>query len=337
MSYVEMGDHEVELARQLREYTGNLRLLFVEDDKPLRERTGKLLAMLFARVDLAVNGLEGLETYEEGKYDLIITDIDMPEMCGIDMIRTIREFDGNQPVMVMTAYNEARYYMDLIKLGVDGFLLKPLEMLIFLYTLARVCKPIWNARRLAALEKEVLDRENRMIVMADALEHRRELSPAQIRLLKNDKPPMDARIFVDGYPTDLVNHHDQMASIDEEMELQLNRYVQRPGTEGREALALSFAGYAAVLDRIPEFANLSRALEEFARMFQDLDPECDMTVARDLIFGVIDNLRKWRVSVLGECTAADIHYLDASIINDCIQTEAILMGKEVEGEEAEFF
>lgn len=105
----------------------NISLLFVEDNETIRFLYNRLLSKRVARFYIGENGLEGLKLYKEHKPDLIITDISMPVMDGLEMIRHIKAITPDIKVIVMSAYSIKEYFLEAINLGVNGYLIKPVE------------------------------------------------------------------------------------------------------------------------------------------------------------------------------------------------------------------
>jgi len=112
---------------QLIVWSKNLNVLYVEDDISLREEVSIFLSDIFESVDLATNGQEGLEKLALKPYNIVITDIRMPVMDGIEMIEKIKVLYPEQPILVTSAHNEIEYLVQLIHLGVDNFITKPLQ------------------------------------------------------------------------------------------------------------------------------------------------------------------------------------------------------------------
>ena len=144
-----------------------MRLLYVEDDEPLQSELALMLSDFFDTIVLASDGEEGLEKFLQEPFELVITDIKMPKMDGIEMIRAIKKTHPSQPIIVTSAYNEAEYLLQLIDLGVDGFITKSLSSEHIFHTLAKNVERIHASRELgryqkkleelnAALEEEVL-------------------------------------------------------------------------------------------------------------------------------------------------------------------------------------
>ncbi|MBU0720175.1 EAL domain-containing protein [bacterium] len=106
----------------------NLDILFVEDDDTLRAQSSVLFKKLFKSVATCTNGLQGLEAYAVGTYDIVITDINMPLMDGLEMSKEIKHLNHAQPILIISAYKEHQYFLQSIKIGVDGYILKPFSL-----------------------------------------------------------------------------------------------------------------------------------------------------------------------------------------------------------------
>lgn len=113
--------------KKLQELAGHFSILYVEDDKSIRESMSEYLKKFFKSVTIASNGLEGLESYKEHQQDIVITDLSMPHMNGIEMLKFIREINDEQAVLVTSAHAETDYLMSAIKAGIDGYIIKPFD------------------------------------------------------------------------------------------------------------------------------------------------------------------------------------------------------------------
>ncbi len=119
-----------------------IKVLYVEDNDTVRKDTAELLKEFFHQVETAANGEEGLEKFKKGKFDLIITDINMPKMNGIEMIKEIKKIDKRIPVIVITAFSDFKYLVECIKVGVYGYILKPIDINQLLEVLNTVLEKI---------------------------------------------------------------------------------------------------------------------------------------------------------------------------------------------------
>ncbi len=133
-----------------------LSLLYIEDNTQARTETIEMLGIFFKDITAAVDGDDGIQKYEKGKFDLIITDIRMPGRDGFSMIQQIRETDNEIPIIIVTAHDETDYFTSAIKLGIDAYLLKPFVIEDLIAVIQKVTKKIIMTRELAAY-KETLE------------------------------------------------------------------------------------------------------------------------------------------------------------------------------------
>jgi len=105
----------------------NLSVLLVEDDRLSLFVYAEFIKNIVTEVYSAANGREGIKVFKKNKPDIIITDIMMPEMDGLEMIREIKKLDPNVKVIMISGHSEADYFIRSIDLGVDGYLLKPVD------------------------------------------------------------------------------------------------------------------------------------------------------------------------------------------------------------------
>lgn len=105
----------------------DLSVLCVEDEVGVRKHIVNTLSYYFKEVYEANNGEEGLNAYYDNSPDIIISDIQMPIMDGIEMIKKIRKEDTLTPIILLTAFNSEEYLIKLINLHVQHFILKPVN------------------------------------------------------------------------------------------------------------------------------------------------------------------------------------------------------------------
>lgn len=133
---------EINIAK-LKEYAAGCGVLYVEDDELIRTQTVEFLGRFFPHIDIATNGVEGLEKYDSLRHNIVISDINMPKMNGIDMIEAIRKKDEQQIVLVTSAHNDSENLMRLIDLGINRFVLKPFNFKQFIIMLYYIAEDIY--------------------------------------------------------------------------------------------------------------------------------------------------------------------------------------------------
>lgn len=144
-----------EILAKLKIQEDTIRILYVEDDTLIRDNIETLLLSIFSFVKTASNGREGLELYKKDSFDLVISDILMPEMNGIQMIEQIKLINPSQHIIVTSACEESNYLLELINLGVGHFILKPMKLEQMIEVLYNVIETISNARQVEEYNRSI--------------------------------------------------------------------------------------------------------------------------------------------------------------------------------------
>ncbi len=105
----------------------NLSLLYVEDEPFILQNAVEFLSNDFSELYEARDGEEGLTLYHDKKPDIIITDIEMPKMDGLELCRQIRKSDENTPIIITTAFTDQNYLLQAIELNLVKYLIKPIQ------------------------------------------------------------------------------------------------------------------------------------------------------------------------------------------------------------------
>ena len=130
--------------------TKNLNVLFIEDDKNFQEETSEIFENLFNRVDLASDGEDGFIKYvnyyksTSSYYDIVFSDINMPRLNGVDFTKKIYSINESQPIVIISAYSDAKYLLEFVNLGIEQFLVKPFEYERLLKTIYKISNDIQN-------------------------------------------------------------------------------------------------------------------------------------------------------------------------------------------------
>lgn len=111
----------------LKEEYKCLKILYVEDEDFIRTNAVSYLKRLFNNVYEASNVNDAIDIIQENNPHIVITDIKMPKMNGLDMIRIIREYDKKTKFIVLSAFTDTNYLLDAIDLGLVKYLTKPIK------------------------------------------------------------------------------------------------------------------------------------------------------------------------------------------------------------------
>ena len=103
-------------------------ILVIEDEESLRFMLESKLSQAGYAVGVAATGKDALAKFQSGqKYDLILCDLKMPNMSGLDLFREFKEMGGRVPFVIITGYPEREKIMEAIQLGVQDVILKPIK------------------------------------------------------------------------------------------------------------------------------------------------------------------------------------------------------------------
>ena len=116
------------ILKELQSIGKNFAVLYVEDNEALRFKAYRLLKKFFTKVDLAENGRVGLKLFKKHHHPIVITDIKMPEMDGMTLIKHIKKIHPETKTIIMSAFDEKQLLLQGIELGVFRFLKKPVDV-----------------------------------------------------------------------------------------------------------------------------------------------------------------------------------------------------------------
>ncbi len=147
--------------QNILKYSKDLKVLFVEDDTELLIETKEVLEDFFSSVTATTNGQEALEEYKKFyknntyHYDLIITDINMPLIDGVQLIKEIHKINIEQSIIVISAYNDSARLIQLINIGITHFIMKPIAPTQLMSILYQSTKQISNQKELHQYRKKL--------------------------------------------------------------------------------------------------------------------------------------------------------------------------------------
>ena len=197
---------------KVNDYLKKLNALYVEDEKDIREPFSFLLKKYFKNVYVGKNGKEGLELFEKYNPDIVITDIRMPVMDGIEMSKKIKEINPQALIIVITAFSDTDYLQKAIDIGIDAYLTKPIELdklFIKLNFFANIIKNKKEKEEFFNLLQEIFNSQIEAIL-----------------LIKEDTPILKNNTFINFFnnSTDILNKIDLSKS---KQEIKINERIYK--------------------------------------------------------------------------------------------------------------
>jgi DNA-binding NtrC family response regulator len=164
-------------------------ILVIDDEKSIRNTLKEILEYEKFTVDMAENGTEGLEMYRKGGYDIILCDIKMPEMDGLEVLEKIFEEEGEAQVIMISGHGNIDNAVEAIKKGAYDFIEKPLDLNRLLITIRNALDKSTLITETKVLKKKV-SKGFEMVGESDAIQG--------VRQIIEKVAPTDARVLITG-------------------------------------------------------------------------------------------------------------------------------------------
>ena len=216
---------------KIKTNTNKLKLLYVEDNEQTREST-------LDDIITASDGKDGFVKFKKYQPDLIFTDINMPNMNGLQMIDEIHNYTNTDlPIIVFSAHDESRYLLDAIKTGVDGYLVKPVKLELFIEELYRIINNkykiqknliqinkdyCWDmrAKKLYYQDKEIVLSKNEIALF--------ELMGSNINIIYSDELILE-QIWLDSFDANKSNIRNLLKRLNSKLPTKLIKNIYNVG------------------------------------------------------------------------------------------------------------
>lgn len=178
-------------------HLAELFILYAEDDPSIRSQIAHFLSHRCARLILAENGREALELFRTQRPDMIVSDIMMPEMDGLEFAAAVKAASPSTPIILTTAFNDTDYLLRAIGIGIDEYVLKPVSLEKLQTALNKQADILFNARAFSA-SKAQLEAYHQA-----AEDERRLVADLMLRMMRPERLA-DPQIQYWLQPTDVV-------------------------------------------------------------------------------------------------------------------------------------
>lgn len=335
-------------AKDLKVVASGLNILYAEDEAILRESMQNSLSKFFANVYVAKNGQEAFELFKKEDIDIVLTDINMPIMGGIELIDSIHRYTEKEPIIVvLSAHNESKLLTTLINMGVNNFLNKPVDkqmMTNLFYKASKVKndqKSLLEYQLKLEEELEIVARKNKILEQKlNQLAFAVNKNEAQKEKTNPQEEVNEARSNDNYYETLLQDDKDELNDLSIELDSFIAMLFQEDGLNADylERLSTTYSKYAAVLNSYTEFFDIARSLNDLSRTMLSLEHKFMKDLKQTGIYfeSLQLTLENYRQNIWKK-EAKDPYFYNASLNMDIQLLINFLEEKEIEGNEIEFF
>ncbi|HIP29897.1 MAG TPA: response regulator transcription factor [Sulfurospirillum arcachonense] len=145
----------------------SLTVLFVEDEKELRNALEGAIGDEFAKFVVARDGDDGLKKFKKYKPDIVITDILMPIRDGLEMAKDIKHISRETPIIVLSAFSEKERLLKAIDVGIDKYLIKPIDPDELMLTINYIADELLSLDKVVELGSGYQFDKNRKVLVQD--------------------------------------------------------------------------------------------------------------------------------------------------------------------------
>lgn len=160
-------------------------ILYVEDELDIREAVLEMLSRRIKNIIVAQNGSEGLELYIKEKPDIVITDIRMPIMNGLDMAKKIKEINKNCQIIVTSAHSDITYFTEAIEIGINQYVIKPINREKLFESIDKCATTLNYEKKLNQQNEQIAAQRDYLIKLNQELLQQKEEITLQKELLDN--------------------------------------------------------------------------------------------------------------------------------------------------------
>ncbi|MBO5975053.1 MAG: sigma-54-dependent Fis family transcriptional regulator [Paludibacteraceae bacterium] len=165
------------------------KILIIDDERSIRNTLKDILEVEGYSIDLAENGFEALKSLEKNEYQIIFSDIKMPQMDGIELLQKIKEKEIESPVIMISGHGNIETAVDCIKKGAYDFIEKPIDLNRLLIVVRNALNQKKQTSEIKHLKKKI-DKKYEMIGNSPSIE--------RLRKMISTIAPIDARVLITG-------------------------------------------------------------------------------------------------------------------------------------------
>jgi len=346
--------------KNLQNLCANLSILYVEDDENMQNiMKNGILNMFFKAVYTASDGEEGLLLYTQNRPDIILTDISMPKLNGIEMSKKIRETDHETPIIILSAHSDTDFFLESIELDINGYVIKPIKEGAIVNVLKKCVQNLIDKRELARFREAELAKKDLMIeyqknkianyntLIQELLfmkYYKKEdevkrgaikegdftktdslLSEEEVNILRKRQGSIISAIdYLKELDEDLSEDMSNLSEIEKDLKDAISDFEDSPCVESFYRICEYVQEYVRYMKQLIEFENLASALGSLVVLMEGLgedDIGKKSTKIALYLNSIHSDLSAWRDAIFVSCSTKDIHYLDSSLFSSVLQME----------------
>lgn len=359
--------------KELKLFAKDLSILIAEDQKDLNQELFDLASIFFKKVERAYDGVEALAKYKKNRFDIVLSDITMPNMNGVKLSQEIKNINNEQIIVILSAHSELEYLIQLIDIGINQFVAKPFKEEELFYRLLKVSENLVYKQHYLntilashnndddAIEnsiKEFLKDEN---INEEFEEFGIETDLTEDFNLNSVEPSTEVKTFEDVVEHKVVDSNNFFKKLQEDdfiwesLEGQITQLIEynKDFNEAIEIIYLNkidqrlineiaqiLRGMYSIFTFIEVLRDLGDVLKELSEFLEDLDfnkLDNSQIEKLKLIEFIHEDISRFIETVFVYRDTLDVHYLEDSLKSSVKQLKTNVLNEVIDEEELELF
>ena len=314
----------------LKEYAKELKVLYVENHAGTRLKFSVILKEYFEEVFVTPYADNALQVFENGHFDLIISDLVLPDIDAEIVCRKIKNIAPKKPIIIVSNTKDADKIIELVNIGISGFIETPLEKDKVISLLSRIVFEISDLnfiyRYQDIIDDSYVEIKKETKIVEDSFDEKGDsdlLKEKNFDLLLKKHAKLSAKKFIEDYPRDLLLVGDGLVEINEGIDMSINKFVNNPSQESALELTDEFQRFSEKLMDINELQNILFIIKKLSMIFGNLDYTVSYKEHYDSIMKISENLMQWTNDIFVNQSADDIYYMDKQFLLETLLLEKL--------------
>ena len=320
----------------LRENAKTLHVLLVVGHAGTRLKLSKILKSYFGNVNVCSYSDEALTEFNKSKFDLIIAEQHLSDTKGCEICANIKMVASKKPIVIVSNKSDVNELIELINIGIDGFIEVPLDKDNIIHILSRVTNDISDMKMLYKSFdlSDLLNIEEKKVIQTDSKDEN-DYPVENVNSLFKNLSSMSAIELIDAYPTDLEIIGDKLLEIIDDMDICINKFLNHTTRENALEVSFVFEKFSRVLSHLAIFSNIEISTRKISNVFENVDCTKSYQDYSDILFLLTGGLLKWCNEIFIDKTSPNIYYMDKSILADSLTISNMFLETYEDSAEAE--
>ncbi len=328
------------IPKELKVFAKDLSILIVEDDILLNNQLVEIAQLFFKDVRFALNGEDGLQSYTQNNADIVVTDITMPKLNGIEMSKKIRYINNEQSIIIISAHCHLDYITEIVDIGIKQFIRKPFDDSELLYRLLKVSEEIV----LLKATKEEHIKKTKELPRKEEIAVIKQITPPTDTNIQESlfyRKKLNANSFKNTFEHDIHLDIEYLLELSEDFEKYIDFiYAHKLQPEYLLEIIFILKKMYTTISQMSPLVGMSLVIFDLASFLETLNVDTLDDAQKEklnILEFIQQDISKFLTSVFVDENVTDIHYLEDSLKSSIDQLKQSILNIQIDEQEFELF